>query len=466
MNQHKYDIVISFAGEDRGLAEGIARGLKGVGRSVFYDKYEEDVLWGKDLFAYLGQTYKDEAKFCLMLISKHYALKQWTNHERKAAQSRAFSEEREYILPVRLDDTHIEGMFDTVGYIDGRSKSANEIVDLLDKKLGRYDKQQAIDRFQLADDAEELELLLPRFAKDISMAYGYYLGQAHTLEKIAKTYQNLKSQVRHADYKFSGKYSRAIQTIDALMGKNIPDQWNEIKNHIQGEILKTHDSEDLTESMAQDFIEVVLDRAEGNIDTPILETLLMFFPDFQSNPEREFTEKYRYRFFSDGSGKAKGVSFSIEIPKTWQAQDANRPNIVKKFINLNGKGNSMVLVIVKEVPLPEDEVISESTIEEMLADGEEELLPNEFECLQKGKLHLEGFTGYWIRYKGQLSRVRTTMTTEGIMYGLFLENRLLMIQGQILLPLGDAKISIDSFAKYEKTFDLVANSVVLEDVYK
>lgn len=45
-----YEVAISFAGEDRGVAEQIAGLLKDEGITVFYDKYEEADLWGKDLY--------------------------------------------------------------------------------------------------------------------------------------------------------------------------------------------------------------------------------------------------------------------------------------------------------------------------------------------------------------------------------------------------------------------------------
>ena len=84
---------------------------------MFYDEYAEAELWGKDLYVHLTKVYRDESKFCLMLLSTDYAKKQWTSHERRAAQARAFSENREYILPLRLDDSEIEGVLDTTGYI-------------------------------------------------------------------------------------------------------------------------------------------------------------------------------------------------------------------------------------------------------------------------------------------------------------------------------------------------------------
>jgi hypothetical protein len=49
----EYDIVISFAGEDRQVAEEIAVELKNNGIRVFYDNFEKADLWGKDLYEHL-----------------------------------------------------------------------------------------------------------------------------------------------------------------------------------------------------------------------------------------------------------------------------------------------------------------------------------------------------------------------------------------------------------------------------
>jgi len=59
----------------------------------------------------------------------------WTKHELASAQTRAFKENREYILPVRFDDTEIPGLNETVGYIDANTRSPKEIAELAFKKL-------------------------------------------------------------------------------------------------------------------------------------------------------------------------------------------------------------------------------------------------------------------------------------------------------------------------------------------
>ena len=137
INQDKknYDVAISFAGEDRHIAEAIAKRLKELKYSVFYDKDEEANLWGKDLYEHLNEVYSKRAKFCLMIISKNYANKNWTNHERKAAQTRAFKQNKEYILPLRLDETEIPGLNETVGYVNYNKTGLEETINLIRKKI-------------------------------------------------------------------------------------------------------------------------------------------------------------------------------------------------------------------------------------------------------------------------------------------------------------------------------------------
>jgi hypothetical protein len=95
-----YDVAISFAGEQRREAEGIADHLRAASVSVFYDAYEQADLWGKNLYDHLATVYQHKARYCLMLVSAEYAAKVWTTHERQSAQARALTQNTEYILPL------------------------------------------------------------------------------------------------------------------------------------------------------------------------------------------------------------------------------------------------------------------------------------------------------------------------------------------------------------------------------
>jgi hypothetical protein len=134
--QYDYDVALSFAGEDRPYVQQVADILHAYGVKVFYDRYEEADLWGKDLYTHLDDVYRRKASFCVMFISKYYKEKLWTNHERESAQARAFLSGQEYILPARFDDTDISGIRPTQGYIDLKTKTSAEVAKLIAQKVG------------------------------------------------------------------------------------------------------------------------------------------------------------------------------------------------------------------------------------------------------------------------------------------------------------------------------------------
>lgn len=131
----RYDVALSFAGEDRQYVEAIANILSTNGVRVFYDKHEEAQLWGKNLYTHLSDVYSNQARYTIIFISKCYAAKLWANHERESAQARAFQENREYLLPARFDDTLIAGISSTIAYIDLRGKTPEEFSRLVEQKL-------------------------------------------------------------------------------------------------------------------------------------------------------------------------------------------------------------------------------------------------------------------------------------------------------------------------------------------
>lgn len=140
--QREYDVALSFAGEDRDYVDRVASALVDADVSVFYDRYEEATLWGKNLYEHLRHIYTEAADFTVMFVSEAYSKKLWTTHERESAQARAFEERREYILPARFDNVEIPGLPKTTGYIDLRNKTPEELAALLLQKLGRSEKSE------------------------------------------------------------------------------------------------------------------------------------------------------------------------------------------------------------------------------------------------------------------------------------------------------------------------------------
>jgi hypothetical protein len=133
----KYDIVLSFAGEDRVYVEKVATFLEAHGVVVFYDKFEEANLWGKDLAEHFDSIYRKQGRYCVMFASRRYAEKLWTRHERRSALAKALQARGEYVLPARFDDTEIPGLPPTIAYQDLRRMTPKALGNLILKKLGK-----------------------------------------------------------------------------------------------------------------------------------------------------------------------------------------------------------------------------------------------------------------------------------------------------------------------------------------
>jgi len=130
-----YEIALSFAGEDRFFVEQVAHELQSMGVKLFYDAFEQVNLFGKDLSAHLALIYKDQADYCAIFISAYYAHKAWPQFERQHAQARALTQQREYILPIRLDEAEVPGLSPTISYFDARSKTPSAVASILFRKI-------------------------------------------------------------------------------------------------------------------------------------------------------------------------------------------------------------------------------------------------------------------------------------------------------------------------------------------
>jgi len=89
-----FQVALSFAGENRPFAEGVASGLREADIRVFFDDFYVEDLWGEDLAVKLGEIYHDASEFCIMILSQHYLDKMWPSYERQKAVERMIGPER------------------------------------------------------------------------------------------------------------------------------------------------------------------------------------------------------------------------------------------------------------------------------------------------------------------------------------------------------------------------------------
>jgi len=134
----QYDVALSFAGEDREIVRKVAEKLTENDIKVFYDKYYKAELWGKDLSDHFKKIYGGKtSKYVIIFISRHYVIKDWTNFEFEIAKDEAKKRKDEYILPIRLDNTLIQGISRTIAYINFYEEGLEGVIKIILKKIGK-----------------------------------------------------------------------------------------------------------------------------------------------------------------------------------------------------------------------------------------------------------------------------------------------------------------------------------------
>ena len=124
--QYTYDFAISFAGEDRAIAEKISRKLMERELAVFYDKNEQHRLLADNIEEYLVNVYSKESRLVIVLLSEHYPKKYWTKIESDAFGHR-FGEKA--IIPIRYSNCTL-AMFDESKKYGGLDFDPSGDIDL------------------------------------------------------------------------------------------------------------------------------------------------------------------------------------------------------------------------------------------------------------------------------------------------------------------------------------------------
>lgn len=324
--------------------------------------------------------------------------------------------------------------------------------------------------FALTAFANDEPMLTDATARDIGQTYGFYLGQSYSLDAIEKKFPNLASQARIVKLQFDASFGSSITNMDAVLTRR-GSEWSKIKKDLEDKMATTLGGQTLTLDSASEFTKVVGNRAKGDIPSPVIETLLTFHPSYISKPGTEFLDGFKTRFSSDGSGKAKGIRFHLDYPKSWSSAEGNRPNIARKFVSQNGRGLEMIMVVVMSLPVPPGQKPTDKEIEEMAAEVAtpkelKEMLPDGANFVAGGPLRLDGRPGFFQKYSLKQQQLDYTLSSMVVSYTAYYQTTMIQIQCQVSSPEKDDQSLKQHFDKFEPLFKLVANSLVIDSQWK
>ncbi|MCC7380855.1 MAG: TIR domain-containing protein [Deltaproteobacteria bacterium] len=135
----RYDFALSFAGEDRTIAEALFNILSERDLEVFYDRNEQHRILATNIEDYLTPIYQSEARFVICLLSENYPKKIWTKIESDAFRERL---PRGEVIPIFFSSAPV-GNFDETKTVGGyefkrnlnSAQQINEIATLCTRKL-------------------------------------------------------------------------------------------------------------------------------------------------------------------------------------------------------------------------------------------------------------------------------------------------------------------------------------------
>lgn len=317
--------------------------------------------------------------------------------------------------------------------------------------------------------------------EDLSKAYGFCLAQQRSLNRIAKTFPAMRMAVRKAEASFAIVFRPACDNVGSILKAAFGTHWDDFLVRLRTQLVEMEKlGGDITSADADAFIATVERRASGDIESPIIETLLAHNPSFQARPHEELQRGFVVRYRTARHPKAKGLDMTLRYPRSWGTREGERPNVVQFFASDNGRGPVNLSLVVRNIgaALSASERETLKTVEgarTMAAQvfspqGLAELagsfgLANQ-RTLSSGRVVIDRWPGAVLDVIGETTRVDFTVTTFSRTYSVLYRDYLVVITCMVAqLPNEPEHAFTGRIAAYDAVFRLIANSVVILSQY-
>jgi hypothetical protein len=160
------------------------------------------------------------------------------------------------------------------------------------------------------------------------LAYTFYIKQKISLEFIAEQYPALQEYTTLATNEWNREFRPSIENIDSILTHVLKDKWTAEKAAMIYKFSKA-DNSGIKEEDAKKFIYTASERSSGRIQTPILETFLVYSPTYQKKPEMEFSDGYVKKVATKELRPSFPLNLKITYPRSWKE-------------TINKKGNSLL----------------------------------------------------------------------------------------------------------------------------
>jgi hypothetical protein len=295
--------------------------------------------------------------------------------------------------------------------------------------------------------------------KELFQGFGLCRGQEIHLDYIQEAYPKLKPNVMIARLKFSGFFGKSCDFLQSLIADDIQTALDKTFKS-QFDLFKSK-----SEGEALNFIKLVQDRANGQIDSPFKEALLANNPAILEQPEIEFLKGFTTAFNTKGHSKAKGLDLTIKLPFSWIRREGNRPNIIQFFKARNSEEGASLSIMVQDLDLFRGRKMTDREARKLF----EPIAIKEFSAggkiVESTQIVLEGQPGVVTVEDATFERLNLKGESRIVNYVVFYDQKLIFISAAVYSSQGtDNKIK--AYNKYRPVFDLIANSLIINNKYQ
>ena len=180
---------------------------------------------------------------------------------------------------------------------------------------------------------------------------------------------------------------------------------------------------------------------------------------------KEFLDGNKTKFSTAGHPKAKGVNMSLYYPRSWVAQEGERPNIVQKFVGKGQDALAIALIHISSPPFPAGTSISPSELEEILTpDNLKDMLPDGATLISAKSTKIDGLPAGILEYSQRLENAGMTLKGQSISYIFVVGTTMIQFQCSVLsAPTSSSHALASRMDEFKPLFFLMANSIVLAD---
>lgn len=291
--------------------------------------------------------------------------------------------------------------------------------------------------------------------------YSFYIGQLSSLEKSKERFPSLKLDISNAQNLWNLRFKSSIENIVSELKSFLGDKFNAIENEIltsSSYVVYSHTTID----DAKQLITVLKQRANGEMPSPFLETLLAFNPSYQKNPEKEMIDGFINEYYTKESVKSDGLNIKLKYPKSWSAENGDRPHVIRKFKSDNGHGLVGALIMIMK------KSFSQSDIDLILSEeGLKYQIPQNSKVISiKTGLIMDNFPAASITSYAEQTQMNVKIGIISESYIICYNNYLI----SVLFTVGSTSNNYDEILKLYNTnknlFFRMANNLVISSQYE